>query len=85
MSIWDWIFNRRKVQGTEIEGAPPQPRPPGDDWRQWCVVSEEDLMILYSADAVEAWYPTWPEPQIIHPRSLHPAANVYNLWWRPLP
>lgn len=84
MSIWNWIFNRRKVQGTEIEGAP-RPLPPGSGWRLWQYASDEDMLALYTADQVEVWRENWNEPVRTSVRLMDQRMNIVGLWWRPVP
>lgn len=37
----------------------------------------------YDYSEIELWREGWDSPQLIDPARMHPAMNVFDLWWRP--
>jgi hypothetical protein len=67
----------------------PQTDPPGDraswhDWCNWGYPRREDDPSPYQHTYVEAWRREWQAVEVLRVRDMHPAMNVWNLWWRPL-
>ena len=56
--------------------AVPTTRPPGEGWLIWC-------RNVYGYVEVETWRKGSHETGLVDPRAMHPATNVYGLYWRP--
>lgn len=79
MGFWSRLFGKRQPEITSEA-------PPGTGWRLWIHVSEDDMLMLYTADQVETWHPDHGA-EMVNPLRRRPGTrnNDAKLWWRPVP
>ena len=88
MGLKDFLRRRRikpyiqpKHKGQDVTRASvPCTKPPGKGWKPWRCYSSE---APYDYAEVETWRPFDRETRLVDPANMHPAINVYNLYWRP--